>query len=126
MINIVSFTKGIFSLLDTDKYTSEIMIYMRLFFFFNIKKQIEILVQHRVPFHTNHIDHIPRINSLKCLSVKWQKLKTIGVIVNLYIEKFRPDGLIKWVGIQTQLIQILLQEIHVIFLVLLIFVKKKS
>ena len=44
---------------------------------------------------------------------------------NLYLEKFaiiqqkekkkRPDGLIKWVGIQTQLIQILLQEIHVIF-----------
>ena len=58
------------------------------------------------------------------------------MIVNLYIEKFaiiqqkekkkRPDGLIKWVGIQTQLIQILLQEIHIIFLVLLIFVKKKK
>ena len=89
-----------------------------------------------MPFHTNHIDHVPRINGSKCLSVKWQKLKTLGVIVNLYIEKFaiiqqkekkkRPDGLIKWVGIQTQLIQILLQEIHIIFLVLLIFVKKKK
>ena len=76
-----------------------------------------------MPFHTNHIDHIPRINSLKCHSVKWQKLKTLGVIVNLYIENFRPDGLIKWVGIQTQLIQILLQEIHVIFGV--VFFKKK-
>ena len=53
---------------------------------------------------------------------------------NLYIEKFaiiqqkekkkRPDGLIKWVGIQTQLIQILLQEIHVIFGVVHLFLKK--
>ena len=70
-----------------------------------------------MPFQTNHIDHVPRINSLKCLSEKWQKLKTLGVTVNLYIEKFaiiqqkekkkRLDGLIKWVGIQTQLIQIL-------------------
>ena len=87
-----------------------------------------------MPFQTNHIDHVPRINSLKCLSEKWQKLKTLGVIVNLYIEKFaiiqqkekkkRPDGLIKWVGIQTQLIQILLQEIHVIFGVVDIFYKK--
>ena len=78
-----------------------------------------------MPFHTNHIDHVPRINGSKCLSVKRQKLKTLVVIVNLYIEKFaiiqqkekkkRPDGLIKWVGIQTQLIQILLKEIHVIF-----------
>ena len=74
-----------------------------------------------MPFHTNHIDHIPRINGLKCLSLKLQKLKTLGVIVNLYIEKFRPDGLIKWVGIQTQLIQILLQEIHVIFGVVHLF-----
>ena len=86
-----------------------------------------------MPFHTNHIDHVPRINGLKCISVKWQKLKTLGVIVNLYIEKFaiiqqkekkkRPDGLIKWVGIQTQLIQILLQEIHVIFGVVDLFKK---
>ena len=101
MINIVSVTKGIFSLLDTDKYTGEIMIYMRLFLLLLYKKQTEILVQHRVPFHTNHIDYVPRINGLKFLSVKWQKLKTLGVIVNLYVEKFRPDGLIKWVGIQT-------------------------
>ena len=53
---------------------------------------------------------------------------------NLYIEKFaiiqqkekkkRLDGLIKWVGIQTQLIQILLQEIHVIFGVVDLFFKK--
>ena len=53
---------------------------------------------------------------------------------NLYLEKFaiiqqkekkkRPDGLIKWVGIQTQLIQILLQEIHVIFDVVVFFKKK--
>ena len=87
-----------------------------------------------MPFQTNHIDHVPRINSLKCLSEKWQKLKTLGVIVNLYIEKFaiiqqkekkkRLDGLIKWVGIQTQLIQILLQEIHVIFGVVDLFLKK--
>ena len=87
-----------------------------------------------MPFQTNHIDHVPRINSLKCLSEKWQKLKTLGVIVNLYIEKFaiiqqkekkkRLDGLIKWVGIQTQLIQILLQEIHVIFGVVDLFFKK--
>ena len=86
-----------------------------------------------MPFQTNHIDHVPRINSLKCLSEKWQKLKTLGVIVNLYIEKFaiiqqkekkkRLDGLIKWVGIQTQLIQILLQEIHVIFGVVDLFKK---
>ena len=55
------------------------------------------------------------------------------MIVNIYIEKFaiiqqkekkkRPDGLIKWVGIQTQLIQILLQEIHVIFGVVDLFKK---
>ena len=87
-----------------------------------------------MPFQTNHIDHVPRINSLKCLSEKWQKLKTLGVIVNLYIEMFaiiqqkekkkRSDGLIKWVGIQTQLIQILLQEIRVIFGVVDLFLKK--
>ena len=39
-------------------------------------------------------------------------------------EKERSDGLIKWVGIQTQLIQILLQKIHVIFGVVDLFKKK--
>ena len=40
MINIVSIAKGIFSLLDTNKYTGEIMIYMR-FFFFNVKNKLD-------------------------------------------------------------------------------------
>ena len=39
MINIFSVTKGIFSLLDTNKYTGEIMIYMR-FFFFSVKNKL--------------------------------------------------------------------------------------
>ena len=53
--------------------------------------------------------------------------------LNLYIERFaiiqqkekkkRLDGLIKWVGIQTQLIQILLRR-YTLFLVLFIFFKK--